>query len=306
MSSTNVTLQPRRRPASGRLVHDGAPSNHLSAGRLPTAALSLLGVGLIVCGVTMPWVSMTGGPLTQSGQGTRNGNILLAAAGLAATLAAAQLVRTSVVTRWLLTLTGFAATAFAGYLLIQLYTATESAEAMALVAKGPGLYVAIAGSALVFATTFLPMPAGSATTAATDSAPPTTRWGALGSRLRFPVAVLAVVAGLAHVPVTPAHLNEAPYIGVSFLLLTVACVVLAAALLISDRPLIWAVLGVSCLLAVLAYVVSRTTGLPLIEDDIGQWFETLGVVSVVTETGVAVIAALALTRWIRTTNTNRP
>ena len=62
------------------------------------------------------------------------------------------------------------------------------------------------------------------------------------------------------------------------------------------KTAVWALTGLACVLAVVAYVVSRTVGLPLMADDIGAWLEPLGVVSVATETAVAVLAAAALSR----------
>lgn len=277
--------------------------------RVPAAVLGLAGATAVVDGVRRTWISTFAGLITQSGWGTRNGDILVAGAIVAALLAVVSLLFASTVARWLLALTGLAVAGYAGYLLIQLYTVAQQLDGMALGAKGPGLYLATVGGALIFLTMFLPMPATEVvatesvsaavapTPGSSDSrAPVALSWlfTGLGSRLRYPAAVLAVVAGLAHVPVTPQHLREAPYIGVLFICLTVVCVIFSSWLLIQDSAVAWGVLGVSCLLAVIAYVVSRTVGLPLIGDDVGNWFETLGVVSVLTETGVVLLSAAAL------------
>ncbi len=112
------------------------------------------------------------------------------------------------------------------------------------------------------------------------------------SRLRLPAAALAVVAAAAHVPVTGTHLHEAPYVGWLFVALEVTLVVLAVLLLVADRRLVWTAAAVVPALAVLAYAASRTVGLPQIGDDVGNWTEPLGVVSVVAET-LLVIVALA-------------
>ena len=275
--------------------------------RLPAAILGLLGAGVLAYGVTQPWVSTFAGLLTQSGWGTRNGTILFAGAVASAVLAVAQVVFATTMLRWLLALVGFAAVGFAGYLLIQLYTVTQATDSMVLLGKGPGLYISTAGAAIVFATIFLPMPSaatarprfvseGRGEDAGLSAGESTGLLRALSSRLRFPAALLAVVAGLAHVPVTPEHLNEAPYIGGMFIALTTVCVLLAAAMLLWDSPVVWATLGASCLLAVIAYVLSRTVGLPLMADDVGNWLETLGVVSVLTETGVVILSAFTLRR----------
>jgi energy-coupling factor transporter transmembrane protein EcfT len=303
MTSTHV-LSPSTASAVTPSVAD-APSTSpfIVARRLPAAALGLLGAGLLGYGVTQPWISSFAGLISQSGWGSRNGSILFAAAVVSGVLALAQVVFASTMVRWLLALVGFAAAGFAGYLLIQLYTVTESSDSMVFLGKGPGLYISAGGAALVFATIFLPMPTSSRSRV-TDSSDGErgTLLSGLMSPLRVPGAALALVAGLAHVPVTPEHLNEAPYIGGLFIALTIACVLLAAALLVWDSPLVWAAAGATCLLAVIAYVVSRSVGLPLMGDDVGNWLETLGVVSVLSETGVVLVSAFALRRvWRRQT-----
>lgn len=285
--------------------------------RLPAAVIGLIGAGVLGYGVTQPWVSTFAGLLTQSGWDTRNGNLLFAGAILAGVLAVVSAVVSSPLVRWLLALTGFATVAFGGYLLIQLYTATQTTQSMVFLGKGPGLFISTAGAAIVFATIFLPMPGTATPSTSTGTASdlgvmagstavaPAEQSGSawlrpIGSFWRYPAAALAVVAGLAHVPVTPEHLNEAPYIGISFMVLTTVCVVLAATMLLWDPAVVWLTLGGACLLAVIAYLLSRTVGLPLMADDVGNWLETLGVVSVVTETGVVLLAGLALRKAWRT------
>ena len=114
------------------------------------------------------------------------------------------------------------------------------------------------------------------------------------SALRYPAAVFAVVAGLVHVPVTPDHLVEAPYVGVLFIALTVSCLLLAGLLLLADSPAAWAVSGATCGLAVVAYVASRSVALPQMADDVGNWLEPLGVAAVLTESAVVVLSLVAL------------
>jgi hypothetical protein len=276
--------------------------------RLAPAVVGLIGSAACAYGVTLPWLTTYNGLLSQSGWGTRNGTIAFTGAVAAATLAASQLLRPHAVTRWLLALAGFALAGFAGYLVIQLYAVFSQLDGMTFAAKGPGLYVVAAGAAIIFATVFLPMPdaAGKTTnppTVGAVSAPSrATRLllSGIDSPWRYPAAGLALVAGLAHVPVTPEHLREAPYIGVMFIVLTTACVLLAAAILIVDSVLVWTTLGVTTMVAVVAYAISRTIGLPLMVDDVGNWLEPLGIVSVVTETAVSALAVLALRRTRRT------
>jgi hypothetical protein len=272
------------------------------------ATTGLIGSGVCAYGVTLPWLTTYNGLLSQSGWGTRNGTIAVTVATVAAVLAASQLLRPHVATRWMLALAGFALAGFVGYLLIQLYAVFTQLDGMTFAAKGPGLYVAAAGAGMIFATVFLPMPATEASatpvnapTIAAGPVPPQSRRTSLhlrgiGSPWRYPAAALAVVAGLAHVPVTPDHLREAPYIGVLFIVLTTACILLATALLIVDSQFVWTTLGATTLLAAVAYAVSRTIGLPMMADDVGNWLEPLGIVSVVTESAVSALAVVALRR----------
>ena len=112
--------------------------------------------------------------------------------------------------------------------------------------------------------------------------------------IRAAAAVALVVSGVTHVPVTPEHLEEAPYIGVAFIVLTVACAVLAVAVLLSDSSIVWSLSAWTCGLAVVVYAVSRTVGLPQIRDDIGNWWEPLGVSAVLAELVTVALAAVAI------------
>jgi hypothetical protein len=122
----------------------------------------------------------------------------------------------------------------------------------------------------------------------------------LGSKWVPAVIAASVIAGLAHVPVTGQHLEEAPYIGVLFVLLEIASLVLAIGLMIvPSRAVLLATAAVGAL-AILAFVVSRSVGLPQIGDDIGNWTEPLAVVSVAAELIMAVGGLAAGARGDRT------
>ena len=100
------------------------------------------------------------------------------------------------------------------------------------------------------------------------------------SPLRLPAAAAALVAAAAHVPVTGALLREAPYIGVLFIVLEITLAILALALVMADTRPVWAASGIAPALAISAYVLSRVVALPQMADDVGNWTEPLGVVSV--------------------------
>jgi hypothetical protein len=118
----------------------------------------------------------------------------------------------------------------------------------------------------------------------------------LRSTLALPAAASAAVAGAAHLPVTSEHLHEVPYVGWMFVALITVCAFGALALPIRDMAAVWWTLAVSCLTAVIVYVVSRGPGMPAMSDDIGDWTNGLGVISVLSESLVVVLAVTALRR----------
>lgn len=111
------------------------------------------------------------------------------------------------------------------------------------------------------------------------------------SPARWLLAPAAVVAAAAHIPVIGPHLREAPYMGVLFIVLTIGCTVLAAAVLARDSAAIYTLAILTCGLAVAGYIATRLTAFPMLTDDVGNWTEPLGLVSIASET-IVVIAAL--------------
>lgn len=118
----------------------------------------------------------------------------------------------------------------------------------------------------------------------------------LHSSWRWFGAVMLLITAGTHVPLIPEHLEEAPYVGVLFILLTVTSLVFAGLLVRWDSPTVWAMSGALTLLAAIAFLVSRTVGLPQIADDIGNWTDPLGFPAVAAELLATVAAAIALSR----------
>ncbi len=110
------------------------------------------------------------------------------------------------------------------------------------------------------------------------------------------LAAAAVVAAIAHVPVIAPHLHEAPYMGVLFVVLTVACLGIGAAALVRDSAAVYALAALTCGLAVVGYLATRLVAFPMLADDVGNWFEPLGIVSVAAELTVVATAVRALRR----------
>jgi hypothetical protein len=122
----------------------------------------------------------------------------------------------------------------------------------------------------------------------------------LGTRLLSPyrplVVLAAMIAALAHIPVIAPHLDEAPYMGVLFIVLTAACLVLAGTLLVHDGARVYALSILTCGLAVIGYAATRLFAFPMLADDVGNWLEPLGVVSIVAESVAVAGAACAIHR----------
>ncbi len=79
--------------------------------------------------------------------------------------------------------------------------------------------------------------------------------------------------------------------GVLFIVLTVACVVVAAAAVLHDSREIYGLAILTCGLAIIGYVATRLFAFPLLGHDVGHWLEPLGVLSILSE-GVVVFAAV--------------
>ena len=122
---------------------------------------------------------------------------------------------------------------------------------------------------------------------------------------RVTLALAAFVAAAAHVPVIAPHLDEAPYMGVLFVVLTVGCLAIGVAALVRDTAAVYAVAVLTCGLAVVGYAATRLVPFPMLADDVGNWLEPLGVVSVVSEL-VVVAAGVAALRNLSQRDRLRP
>jgi hypothetical protein len=118
----------------------------------------------------------------------------------------------------------------------------------------------------------------------------------LHSPLRWACALALLVTAGTHIPLIPDHLEEAPYVGVLFIVLSAVSIALAALVMVRDLPLVWVASGTVTLLAVVAFLLSRTVGLPQIGDDIGNWTEPLGFPALAGEVATVVLAGLAIRR----------
>jgi hypothetical protein len=111
-----------------------------------------------------------------------------------------------------------------------------------------------------------------------------------------PAALGLLAVAFVHLIDGPGSLTDELYVGALELILAAACVPLAVLLLTRPVRLFWHASGALCTAALLVYIASRTTGLPGSTDDIGNWFQTLGVFNVLFEAAVIAVAALVVRR----------
>lgn len=116
----------------------------------------------------------------------------------------------------------------------------------------------------------------------------------LGSQWRWPAAALLAEIAAIHIALIPQHLREAPYAAGLFIALSAASLAVGALMLYRDTPPAWTAAGALAAGAIVAYVLSRSIGLPMMSDDIGDWLNPLGIGALCAEAITAVISLLVL------------
>jgi hypothetical protein len=112
--------------------------------------------------------------------------------------------------------------------------------------------------------------------------------------IRWGIIALLLLAALAHIPVVPDHLREAPYMGVLFILFSIAAFAVATVLAARPSRVWYLVAVVLSAAAVAAYVATRLIAFPELADDVGAWTEPLGLVSISAESLAALLGLAAL------------
>src|SRR6059058_393130 len=86
-----------------------------------------------------------------------------------------------------------------------------------------------------------------------------------------PTAVVLLAAAAAHLPVIGPHLDEAPYVGYSFIGFCLAASIIAVALFVRGTRALMVTGAALCAAALGAYAATRLVAFPLIGDDVGNW-----------------------------------
>lgn len=111
---------------------------------------------------------------------------------------------------------------------------------------------------------------------------------------RIAVGLALAVTAAIHVLDLPSKVQEVPYLAVAYVLLIVASFVIMERIFRRGILIDYlAAIGLG-LAILLAFVVNRTVGMPGATDDIGNWLEPLGLLSLVVEGFVVWQAAAAI------------
>jgi hypothetical protein len=86
-------------------------------------------------------------------------------------------------------------------------------------------------------------------------------------------------------------IEETPWLGAAFVVLTFGCLVLAGLLLQRGSRLLWKLVAVLNLLAMGGYIFTRVVSTPLDNRDVGNWSEMLGLAALFVE-GVMVLLSV--------------
>jgi hypothetical protein len=106
------------------------------------------------------------------------------------------------------------------------------------------------------------------------------------------IAALSAVIAI-HTTELSAKIEETSYLGFGYVLLIAASLVSIVLLAQRDRRG-WVLGGGACLLTIIGFVLTRTTGLPGAMDDKGNWGETIAIWSLFAEGLMVVLSAFML------------
>lgn len=109
------------------------------------------------------------------------------------------------------------------------------------------------------------------------------------------VAIGGLVAlALIHIIQLPDAFGEIGYLGALFIAVVVASLGLAAMLTRTSDEVVWAAAGSLAALVLLAYIISRSVGLPGFTGDMGDWSHLPGLVSMVVEGMLVLVSTTVL------------
>jgi hypothetical protein len=112
--------------------------------------------------------------------------------------------------------------------------------------------------------------------------------------VRASAAIGLMAVGVVHMLEVHGQLSGAVWLAVGFALLAVVAPVVGLWLLTRPSPVAWQLSALVCLSAGVGYILTRSVPVPGDTGDVGNWLEPLGVVSLMTEAIVIILATLVL------------
>jgi hypothetical protein len=253
-----------------------------------------VGLGLVLVGAALPWLSLfrgldpvpglllDGGPLAGIAVGMVG--LLLAASGSSPARFPAVGLARPIAALGALVVGG---DALWSLVRMSAFVASPgSAGALLQPSVGPGAPLMAAGAAVLVVTAV--------------AAKPDRRQADLRSVARFGLAATVFVAGWAHLLLAPAHLSEAPALGSAFVVAAIAQLGLSALILLRSDE--WPLLGVVAVntVAIVVYVLAITIGLPghdhagaLVGSLVPEAIDTIGIMTKAAE-ALGIVLAVGL------------
>ena len=117
---------------------------------------------------------------------------------------------------------------------------------------------------------------------------------------RITVALsLAVVAAI-HILDLPGKFAETPYLAYAYIGIIIASVIIVERVLFVGSKIDFLAAAALSAAVIVGFVINRTVGMPMATGDIGNWFEPLGLLSIVVEAFVIWQALVAVALHRRT------
>jgi hypothetical protein len=112
--------------------------------------------------------------------------------------------------------------------------------------------------------------------------------------VRAAAAIGLMAVGVIHVLEIQGQLSGAAWLTAGFVLLGIVAPIVGLWLLARPSPAAWQVGALVCVSAFAGYVLTRSVPVPGDKGDVGNWLEPLGVVALITEAIVTILAVLVL------------
>jgi hypothetical protein len=124
--------------------------------------------------------------------------------------------------------------------------------------------------------------------------------------VRAVAAIGLICVGIMHALEIRGQLHGAAWLTAGFATLTITAPAGGLWLLARPAPLAWTCGGLICLAAAAGYILTRSVPVPGDASDVGNWLEPLGLASLISESIIAILAAMTLASRSSRHQTSKP